>query len=220
MDQVTRAALPAPAALRLRRPRWRDPRLLVGVLLVAASVAAGSWLVTAGQQTFGVYAAREALTPGQSVSAADLEVVQVRGERLAEVYLLASDELPSGALALRVIAGGELVPLSALGDAASLDVRSVAVPVGAELSAVVVPGSQVDLWFLPGSRADAPGEPRELARSLIVQEVAASGSGALGVGAGTVHVLVPADELGPVLAALGAEGTVRLVPVPGSGQGT
>lgn len=220
MDQVTRSALPAPAALRLRRPRWRDPRLLIGVLLVAASVVAGSWIITAGQQTFGVYAARQALTPGQPVRAADLEVVQVRGDRLAEAYLLASADLPPGALALRVIAGGELVPLSALGDAGSLDVRSVAVPAGAELSALVVPGSQVDLWFLPGSRAETPGEPRELASSLVVQEVAENGHGALGVGAGTVHVLVPTDELGPVLAALGAEGTVRLVPVPGPGTGT
>src|SRR5699024_7184933 len=36
--------LPSPAAVRLRRPGWRDPRLLLGVVLVAASVALGSSL--------------------------------------------------------------------------------------------------------------------------------------------------------------------------------
>ena len=33
--------LPAPVAPRLRRPSWRDPRLVVGLVLVALAVALG-----------------------------------------------------------------------------------------------------------------------------------------------------------------------------------
>src|SRR5919112_2530446 len=44
--------LPAPTlARRLSRPSWRDPRLLVGVLLVLGSVTAGSLGVGAGVET-------------------------------------------------------------------------------------------------------------------------------------------------------------------------
>ena len=37
--------LPVPTAARLKRPGWRDARLVVGVVLVLASVVLGSWVV-------------------------------------------------------------------------------------------------------------------------------------------------------------------------------
>ncbi|WP_418605469.1 hypothetical protein [Georgenia sp. SUBG003] len=52
-----------PQARRMRRPTWRDPRLGVGVVLVAASVALGTWAVRDAAATVEVYAARDALTP-------------------------------------------------------------------------------------------------------------------------------------------------------------
>src|SRR3954452_20167145 len=63
--------LPAPVAARLRRPGWRDPRLLVGVVMVAASVALGSWAVQSAQTTVPVYVARDALVPGQRLEPDD-----------------------------------------------------------------------------------------------------------------------------------------------------
>src|SRR5690242_3396447 len=53
--------VPAPVAARLRRPGWRDPRLLSGVALVAGAVALGSWVVSSAQHTVPVYVARGAL---------------------------------------------------------------------------------------------------------------------------------------------------------------
>ncbi|MBN9374777.1 MAG: hypothetical protein J0I40_05175, partial [Cellulomonas sp.] len=51
--------LPAPVAQRLRRPGWRDPRLLTGLALVAASVALGSWALRAAERTVPVFVVRE-----------------------------------------------------------------------------------------------------------------------------------------------------------------
>ena len=53
----------SPPGLRLRRPGWRDPRLLVGVGMIAGSVALGAWAVTAAEASTPVYVARGALTP-------------------------------------------------------------------------------------------------------------------------------------------------------------
>lgn len=41
-------------APRLRPPGWRDPRLLTGIVLVAMSVALGSWLVASAGRTVPV----------------------------------------------------------------------------------------------------------------------------------------------------------------------
>src|SRR5690554_501348 len=72
------SSLPAPPANRLRRPSWRDPRLVVGLLLVAVSVAAGSWVVTSAQAATPVWVTRDTLTPGAAVTSQHLEVASVR----------------------------------------------------------------------------------------------------------------------------------------------
>ena len=86
--------LPAPTAGRLRRPGWRDPRLLVGVALIAASVVLGSWAVTTAQRTVPVYVARDVLPPGAPLTSAALVVADVRlGDRV-DGYLRADRPLP------------------------------------------------------------------------------------------------------------------------------
>src|SRR5690606_23537154 len=63
---------------RLRRPTWRDPRLGVGVLRVAASVALGSWAVARADRTTDVLVAVEALAPGDRLADAELRAQAVR----------------------------------------------------------------------------------------------------------------------------------------------
>ena len=48
-------AAPAPAVRRLRSSRWRDPRLAVGVVLVAASVVVGARVLAAADDTVAVW---------------------------------------------------------------------------------------------------------------------------------------------------------------------
>ena len=47
--------------MRGHRPAWRDPRLWIGVVLVAASVVAGARLLAAADDTVQVWAAVDAL---------------------------------------------------------------------------------------------------------------------------------------------------------------
>jgi len=213
--------LPAPTATRLRRPGWRDPRLLVGLVLIAASVALGSWAVTTAQHTVPVYVARDVLVPGDALTSAALVVADVRLGDDVDGYLRADEPLPDGAVLLRAVGARELVPVAAVGSAADLDVRAVPVALSGPAPSGLVAGSRVDLWFTPeaGNGAGAPAAdrvPRELAAALTVAELSSPDGAFVGGGARTVHVLVPVDDLPSVLGALASGGTVDLVPVPGA----
>jgi len=212
--------LPAPVAARLRRPGWRDPRLLAGVAMVAASVLLGSWAVRTAQATVPVYVTRAALVPGDRVTAADLAVVDVRlGTVNLDHYLRADRPVATDGVAVRAVGRGELVPASAVGSSADLDLRPVSVTLTRAPSSDVVPGALVDLWFTPPAPEDdaEPTEPSELAGGLTVAEVSTP-SGAFGASGGSaVQVLVPSSLLPVILTALAAEGTVDVVPVLGTG---
>lgn len=219
VERPVRAAAAPPPAARLRRPTWRDPRLLVGVVVVALSVALGSWAVTSASGTVAVYAAGPALTPGSTVTAADLRVVDVRLGAESERYLPVEDGLPAEAVVLRTVAAGELVPAAALGSADDLAVRAVAVPVTTGLSDRIVAGATVDLWYVPPQDAaaqDAAAVPEMLVGGVTVAEVAEV-QGTLVVGGPvTVHLLVAVDDLPAVLAAVAGDGALALVPVGGA----
>ena len=59
--------LPRPAAKRLRRPSWRDSRLLVGVLLVLLAATLGARAVAAADDRVPVWVAAGDLVAGDAV---------------------------------------------------------------------------------------------------------------------------------------------------------
>lgn len=218
------AAAAPPAAARLRRPTWRDPRLLVGVVVVALSVALGSWAVSAAGRTDAVYAAAGVLTPGDVLGEDDLRTVEVRLGGGTQGYLLVSDGFPQDAVVLRTVHPGELVPATALGAGEDLAVRAVAVPVASGLSDRIVAGADVDLWHVPpapagttGAQPDAAaGEPVPLVQGVTVAQVDDEAGTFVAGGPVTVHVLVAEEDLPAVLAAVAGEGSIAVVPVGGA----
>lgn len=223
-------APPAPhevrTAVRLRPPGWRDPRLLTGIVLVAASVALGSWLVASAGRTVPVFVADGALTPGEVVTSDALRVVDVRLSAGADKYVRADEELPAGLVVQRVVADGELVPVSALGRDSSL--RAVTVPVTGGVSERIRPGAVADLWFVPDAgpgavprgpqTAGQDGGPRTLAEGIVVEQVETPDGALVVAGTTTLHVLVEQDELPDVLAALAEPGSLAVVPVGGEAR--
>lgn len=226
----------SPAAVRLRRPGWRDPRLLLGLVLVALSVALGVVAVGAAGHTVAVLAAPESLVPGTAIDPDRLVVREVSLAEAEGAYLRRdSDLLGADLVVVRTVGAGELIPVEAVAPARALEVRPLAVVPDGALSVDVVPGAVVDLWFVPepatgqdlatgqdpAEPAQDPAEPDpatpyQLATGLTVSQVTDQG-GALSVGgAVSVHVLVPIDQLPQVLGALAADGSVEVVPVAGT----
>lgn len=145
--------LPAPGsppATRGRRSRWRDPRLLVGVALVAVAALLGATLV-GDQDTTAVWATRGPLAEGQAVEAGDLVVRELRfaDAAAASRYVAADGPVPQGLTLTRDVGAGELLPRGALGDGTA-PLLEVPLTVAAEaVPATVRAGSVVDVWVTP-----------------------------------------------------------------------
>lgn len=204
-------ARPSPPALRLRRPGWRDPRLLLGVVLLAVSVALGSWAVGEAGRTTPVLVAGDTLVPGAPLADA-VHVREVRLTGAVETYLTPDDDL-SGLVVGRQVGKGELVPRTAVLRDADLGLRPVTLNPRRSLPSAVTTGSTVELWHVPVP--DDGAKPELLVSDVTVTQVS-DGGGAFSIGSGaTVHALVPVDDLPVVLAALAGDGTVEIVQVPG-----
>ena len=139
----------SPPATRHRAGFWRDPRLVVGVALVAVSALLGATLLGGADATVGVWAARDALARGQTVGPDDLVRREVRfaDQADADRYVSAGSPLPDGAVLLRDVGPGELLPRAALGAGRGAGQVEVPLSVPAEaVPATRATGSVVDVW--------------------------------------------------------------------------
>ncbi len=146
-----------PPATRHHRPGWRDPRILVGLVIVAASVLVGVKVLAAADDSVGVWAVRSDLPAGTRVDDAEVERVQIRFDSSvdADRYLSADAALPDDAVLARAVGSGELLPREAL---AGADQALVEVPVSVELDevpATVREGSVIDVWVTPQTATTA-----------------------------------------------------------------
>lgn len=203
------------AMMRLRTPRWKDPRLIVGIVLVVASVLMGAGLVSRMSETTPVLIARSAVVPGDSLESADLVAVDLRLADQTEHYVGTLEAIPDGAVATRTIQPGELVPMSAVGQSDDVPLRPVVIPVDAAVAESVVPGATVELWHTsPSTDGGVDAEAQLLVADAVVRRIDEGSS--LGMRAMSVEVLVPADSLGEVLEVLSKDERLDVIGVPGA----
>lgn len=197
-----------------RKPRWRDPRLGVGILLVAVSVALGGWVFAQADKTYPVYVARQTTTVGQQLSDADLELVDVNLGSAQKIYLSPQDPINdggNGVVFLRSVPQGELIALDALGPVHELSMRPVSITVTNPTP--LNPGDVVDLWVMVEDfTGTVEHEPELVAQGLHVSAVADEETLFASTSAHVVHVLVEEDDVGRVLGAIGSKTQVTLVP--------
>lgn len=157
----TGGVAPVPAATRAARPGWRDPRLWVGVLIVAVSVVAGARLLASADDTVAVWAVAGDAGPGAQLGPDDLVAHRVRFADAGDLerYLTLDEELPADLRLVRGVTAGELLPRAALG-AADDEGDTVELPVAVDAELVppsVRAGSVVDVYLLGRRNRDAGG---------------------------------------------------------------
>ena len=216
--------LPAPVAARLRRPGWRDPRLLAGVAMVAASVLLGSWAVRTAQATVPVYVTRAALVPGRPRRRPRTSRSSTSGSArsTSTTTCVPTGRSPADGVAVRAVGRGELVPASAVGLVAPTSTCGPS-SVTLDARAVAATWCPARSWTC-GSRRRAPtedAEPTEPQRAGR-RSHGRRGEHAVGslrrVGRERGPGAGPAARCCPsILTALAAEGTVDVVPVLGTG---
>lgn len=144
-----------PAARRVTSPGWRDPRLWLGLAIVAASVLVGALVLGSSDDTVPVWAAADPLGAGRVLTADDLAVRRVRFDdaHAAALYFRADEQLPADLRLSRDVGAGELVPRAAVEPAAEGDLRQVPVSVPPDqVPGEVGVGDAVDVYVRPGSR--------------------------------------------------------------------
>lgn len=188
-----------PKLLRAATARTRavDLRLLIGVLLVVVSGVGVFALVTSADRSVAVYAARETLLPGDVLRESDLVATSVRDDGTTEVYL--RDVPAEGLIVTRTVGAGELVPLSALGDADGRRLSSIVVTTDGQLGAAVGPGSLVDIWAAAIEEGERIPTPDVIVEGAIVVRLVASESIVAGRQTTAVELLVPRDGTGRLL---------------------
>jgi hypothetical protein len=151
-----------PVATRVARSSWRDPRLWIGLLIVAGSVVLGARLLAAADDTVSVWAVVADQGPGSPVELDDVVAVRVRFDDDAdrERYLSADEPLPDGIVLARGVGGGELLPRAAIDS--DQDASDVLVPLDLEPDRVplgVDAGSVIDVYVggVGGRGDERPG---------------------------------------------------------------
>lgn len=206
-------------AQRIAVHPWRDPRLVLGIMLVLLSTVVGAKVFAAQDDTVAYWSLRSSVVAGDVVKREDLVTSQVRLDAKAgENYVRVNDEFPAPI--------GELSWARDISDGALLD--ESALVVDSEQSAGELPlnvasgsyplnlrsGDSVDVWVGPG-----PGQPTADRSTLVLRaaKVLSTGTDSSAIGGSLARtILVGVDDgalADKTLSAISA-GHVTLVRVP------
>jgi hypothetical protein len=200
------------APAQRRRRFWFDPRFAIGILLVVASVGGVLSIVSSADASTQVYAARDAIAPGDRIDAGDLVAVSVRIDQSGELYLAPGDMPEEGLVVVRSVGDGELVPASAIGSAAGLRLASVVVTLNGQLPESITPGAVVDLWAASQQESSSFGPPSVIVTgATVVREVESEGLVASG-DVSSLELLVPRSKVARVLEAIANEDSLSAIP--------
>jgi hypothetical protein len=192
----------AATGARLKKPSWKDPRLLVGVLLILASVVGVISLLGSADKTTEVFAAREAIGVGEKLTPDNVSRVKVRLGDVESRYITAESGMPDGMVAVQRIGKDQLLPRESLGNVDVLDRKPVAVTVQEALPDQAVAGTRVDVWVSMPDARNGFAQPKLLLPGAEIAQVS-PGSSALGSSKSTVLMVLVGDEHMPSL--LGAQ---------------
>ena len=205
-------------ALRLRKAGWKEPRLLLGLVLVAASITGTVFLVNAMDERTAVYVARADITLGEPLTEENLVVVQAQLGDSLEHYVPADANLIAGARANTFIGAGQLVARDFLTRSELGSRRPINIDLPVDLSPAITPGSRVDVWIARHEAGSATyGTPELLANMVEVSARTERVGGLIGQRGINLELLVEPDHLEPLLQALANESRIIVVYNPAGG---
>lgn len=209
---MTRDGLPVQARRSWATP-WRDPRLIGGVALIALSAVLGGLVISSDDEQVLVWQARRDLVVGTAVAPGDLVRVPVGwSTRQASAYL--SGTRPPAGVLRRSVGTGELLPRSALSDAATSSILLVPLQFRRDdLPFGLVAGDRIQVWAVPAESSAGSPSPvspaRLVAADLDVVQVEAGGPELSPEGTRSVTVAV--RSRGALARLLGDAARARLI---------
>jgi hypothetical protein len=188
--------------VRAARPGWRDPRLWIGVAIVAASVLVGAKFLGDADNSVAVWSVSDDMGAGDTVGDADVVARNVRFVQASDAdrYVAADEPLPDDATLTRDIGAGELLPRSAIGTSAETSLKTLTFEFeGAGVPAGLAQGDRVDVYVTSVAKDEAdrvtsldPVAQMALT-GLVVTDLASAQDSLAGTGGREVTVGIPAD---------------------------
>jgi hypothetical protein len=192
------------------RRTWMDPRLVIGITLVLASLV-GVWLVVQQSSSSDrAWAATRTLLPGDAIEAGDVEPVDVRLPQSHERYLDSSAE-PIGMVVAATVGEGEVLPVRAVGGAESASRSAIVIELDGALPTAVRAGALVDVWTAAPSD-DGFEAPAVLVDAAIVVGLVED-DGILASAGTQLELLVPSEATALLLEAIADEHALSVVPL-------
>lgn len=193
-----------------RRPAWRDPRLIVGLALIAVSIILTTSIVSAARGGATVYRATQAILPGDALGSHNIAPTRLDVD--TSVYATA-DALAPGATVSEEVAAGEILRVSSIADTSAATARRLVITVSDSLPASVQAGDQLDLWSVQQSSGVQSGQGAVHlgVRATLVRvleqttSIAAKGT--------RIEILVDEASVGAVLEATAGKNSLAALPV-------
>lgn len=206
-----------PRATRLEHHPWRDPRLILGVLLVLVSAVLGAAAIAAGTSHTGYWAVRAEVRAGDPVKRSDLVRTEAHLPDDAARHVIRTDEALPARLAdlvwKRDVGNGALVTRSVLTTQEADGVTELPLTITAGAAPTDLRhGDRVDVWVGPGPGDDATLKATRVFRD--VRVVSSGGPSAVrGAPSRTVLVDVSDADLSGSVVSTVAAGHVTMVRV-------
>lgn len=207
--------------LRWRPGGWKEPRLIVGVVLLLVSVLGVVGLVRAAQQSQSVFSAAVDLPVGTELSQADLRVEQVRLGEAGAAYVSAGTAIAPGTRVVAAIKQGELVPTRSLGSDDGTGRRPMTIQLDGAAPAGVSAGAKVDV-YATAQGATGSGETRAsrlVLSGVEVTQVQAPDQALGASGETLIHVLVQPRDVAALVNARGSGDLLDVVALPAGASG-
>lgn len=182
----------SPEAARSTPPRWRDVRLVTGVLLVLVSVLLGARVLGTATQGRSVLVAVRTLPAGHVIASGDLTVRSIRLSGVADRYWTGGElgTLTGRPLATGVAAGDLLARSSVSQDLPVTPTRVVSLPVDPARLPSLRLGNRVDVFATYAATSTVSGRTDVVLRGAEYLGGGDSGSGT----AVSVRLRVPVDQ--------------------------
>ncbi len=206
-----------PRSPRLEHRPWRDPRLVLGVLLVLVSTLLGAAALAAGSSSTGYWSVRSDVRGGDPVKRTDLVPAEAHlPDDSARHLVQVDDPLPARLDELvwaRDVGEGALVTRASVTTRGATNVTELPLTVATRAAPTdLQPGDRVDVWVGPGPGDDAGQKAERVLSDVRVVSSGASGS-VEGAPSRTVLVDVANADLSGAVVSTVAAGHVTMVRV-------
>jgi len=183
-EAVTKAPA-SPKASRLALPRWLDPKLLLGLLLVIVAMLLGARVFASADDTVAVYQVKAAMFTGDPLTADSVSVTRVHFAEglVADNYVNAAQPLPTGQVVNHDLRAGEMLTQGSVAPKAQTPTVELSVPISTGDISLVTKNSRIDVIVVPNSTTGtARVAPTKVLSNVLVTSVPGGSGGAFSSG--------------------------------------